>query len=408
MSALAMFHLKFPSLLQFEEGRCEPQIEYNLKTLYNVNQAPSDTHMRTMIDPVPTRELAPLYTALFHFVQRSGRLKQLEYFEEGYLTPMDGTGHFASNKQSCEECCVKKPDSENPLYYHQLLGICIVKPGTKVVLPLMPEPIIQQIDASKNDCEVNALKRALKHIHEDHPKLKLVLNLDDLYSKGPTITLAQSYGHHYIAVAKDTDHAALFEAVEELDKQGKVTRYEYIDENKHRHWFRFVNGVGLNKTYDDLMVNFLEYIEYNEKDKKCYSNSWITSLHIRKKRCMSIMRGARAKWKIENETFNTLKTQGYYLEHNYGHGEVHLASNLACLTLLAFLIDQIEQLACPLFNKAWQACRAKIKLWESIRSNLMTFAIDSWGELLKAVAYLRGKDKNRPIRHIRSIIPDTS
>ena len=238
--------------------------------------------MRTMLDPVPTRELAPLYTSLFHSVQRSGRLRHLEYFDEGYLVPIDGTGHFASNTQSCKECCVKKPDSENPLYYHQLLGICIVKPGVKTVLPLMPEPIIQQVDASKNDCELNALKRALEHIHKDHPKLKLVLNLDDLYSKGPAITLALSYGHNYIAVAKDSDHCTQFEEVDELDKQGKVTRCEYIDDNKHRHWFRFVNGVGLNKTYDDLKVNFLEYIEYDEKDKKCYCNSWITSLQIRK------------------------------------------------------------------------------------------------------------------------------
>ena len=241
MSAFAMFHLKFPSLLQFDlVDRSEPEIEYNLNTLYNVRQAPSDTHMRTMLDPVPTRGLAPLFTALFHYVQRTGRLREFEYFEEGYLILIDGTGHFASNKLSCAECCVKKPDSKNPLYYHQLLGICIVKPGEKAVLPLMPEPIIQQIDVSKNDCEVNALKRALEHIHKDHPKLKIVLNLDDLYSKGPTITLAQSYGYHYIAVAKDSDHSALFEAVDELDKQNKVTRYEYIDDKNHRHWFRFV------------------------------------------------------------------------------------------------------------------------------------------------------------------------
>ncbi len=71
MSALAMFHLKFSSLLQFDEDRREPEIEYNLNTLYRVGKVPSDTHIRCMLDPVPTREVSRLFTALFHFVQRS-------------------------------------------------------------------------------------------------------------------------------------------------------------------------------------------------------------------------------------------------------------------------------------------------------------------------------------------------
>lgn len=408
MAAFAMLHLKFPSLLQFEKERLEPEIAYNLNTLYHVTKTPSDTHMRVMLDPLPTRELAPFFKALFDFVQRRGGLKEFQYFKEGYLVPIDGTGHFASGTIHCNECCVKKPDSKNPRYYHQLLGVCIVKPGKREVLPLMPEPIIQQVDATKNDCEVNALRRALEQIHKDHPRLRLVLNLDDLFSKGPTVTLARSFNHHYIMVAKDSDHSALFEAVDELDKQGKVIRHEVIDDKGHRHWFRFVNRVPLNKTYDDLLVNFLEYIEYDEEGKKCYSNSWITSLRIGRRRCMPIMRGGRAKWKIENETFNTLKTQGYHLEHNYGHGEEHLASNLACLMFLAFLVDQIEQLSCPLFGKALKSRHSKIKLWEVIRNYFMTFITDSWCQFLKVIAYTRSNDKLRPVIHISNLVPDTS
>lgn len=222
MSALAVMHLKYPSLLQFDKDRLEPESRSNLKSLYHVNKVPSDTHMRVMLDPVPTRKLAPCFKALFTYVQRSGRLKQFHYFEEGYLAPCDGTGHFSSGKNHCSECCVKKPDSPKTQYYHQLLGICIVKPDMKAVLPLMPEPIIHQVDASKNDCEVNALKRALEHIHQDHPRLNLILNLDDLYSKGPTIKLIRSYHHHFIIVAKDSDHASLFEAVNERDKHNRV------------------------------------------------------------------------------------------------------------------------------------------------------------------------------------------
>ena len=123
-------------------------------------------------------------TRLFAFVQRSGRLKQFTYFEEGYLAPIDGTGH-CSGKMSCPECCVKKPGSKNPQYYHQLLACCLVKPGKKEVLPLMPEPITKQVDASKNDCEKAALKRLLERIYPENIQPATGLNFDDLYY-GPT------------------------------------------------------------------------------------------------------------------------------------------------------------------------------------------------------------------------------
>ena len=58
-----------------------------------------------------------------------------------------------------------------------------------------------------------------------------------------------------------------------------------------------------------------------------------------KQNVAAIMRAGRASWKVENETFNTLKNQGYHFEHNFGHGEKHLATVFANLMMLAFLID---------------------------------------------------------------------
>ena len=215
MCGLAVMHLKYPSLLQFDRDcrKENPDKCHNLKSLYGVEKVPSDTHIRALIDPIETRYfrkffvtahillarfISPLlqpsktvaknsedgvlpikyeqlqfFTKLFSYVQRSGRLQQFEYFDEGYLAPIDGTGHFSSGIINCAECCVKKPDSKNPQYYHQLLGCSLVKPGKKEVLPLMPEPIIQQVDASKNDCEKTALKRLLANISREHPHLKL-------------------------------------------------------------------------------------------------------------------------------------------------------------------------------------------------------------------------------------------
>lgn len=45
MSALAVFGLKFPSLLQFDDRREEEAIRYNLRTLYHVENTPCDTYI---------------------------------------------------------------------------------------------------------------------------------------------------------------------------------------------------------------------------------------------------------------------------------------------------------------------------------------------------------------------------
>ncbi len=343
MYALAVFHLKHPSLLSSDDSRLQPTIQSNVKSLYHVERIPCDSYLRDVIDLIPTQNFRAFFTACFAHCQRRSWLKRYQYFKEGYLAPIDATQTFTSKKIHCQNCCIKNADNPKKptIYYHQLSAICIVRPGMKTVLPLMPEPITQQVDASKNDCEVRALERILNDLAREHYHLKLILNFDDLYSKGPTLKLVLSHGHHFIAVAKNSDHVALVEAVKALELLGKVRYFSFSDKQGHQHWFRYVNGVPLNQSHPDLLVNYLDYTETDKEGKQLYHNSWVTSLTLLNYMyCMKVLRGGRAKWKIENETFNTLKHLGYNLEHNYGHGDEHLSSNFTCLMFTAFLMDQ--------------------------------------------------------------------
>ena len=97
------------------------------------------------------------------------------------------------------------------------------------------------------------------------------------------------------------------------------------------------------------------------------------------------MRGARARWKIENETFNTLKNQGYNFGHNYGLGKQHLTEVFVHLVMLAFLINQIQQLCCPLSNAAWKAWKSKRSLWEKVRSKFHEFYIETMEDLYRSL-----------------------
>ena len=89
---------------------------------------------------------------------------------------------------------------------------------------------------------------------------------------------------------------------------------------------------------------------------------------------------------MENELFNVIKNKGYNLEHSYGHGKQYLCSTLGGMMLLAFLIDEIQVLACRLFQAARGAYHARIALWEKLRALFFTFDIQDWESLMRALA----------------------
>ena len=147
---------------------------------------------------------------------------------------------------------------------------------------------------------------------------------------------------------------------------------------------RWINNVPLNESNEQLRVNFFECIETNPKGKK-QTFTWVTNFQASKENIYELVCGARARWKIENETFNTLKNQGYQFEHNYGHGYKNLSTVMGYLMMLAFLIDQIQQLCCPLFQAALKKCLKRRRLWEKMRNWFLTFFIDSWEAFFSAI-----------------------
>jgi hypothetical protein len=168
---VAVFGLKYPSLLKFDEERQEESVRHNLSRLYGVERAPCDMQLREILEPVDPQQLRPAYKALFAQLQRGKGLAPYAYLGGYYSLSIDGTGMFCSSTISCQECCIKHTRSGEVSYYHQLLGAVIVHPEQKVVIPLAPEPITRQDGETKNDCERNAAKRLLSALRGEHPLL---------------------------------------------------------------------------------------------------------------------------------------------------------------------------------------------------------------------------------------------
>jgi hypothetical protein len=96
------------------------------------------------------------------------------------------------------------------------------------------------------------------------------------------------------------------------------------------HIYEWIHEVPLNDNKETVTVNYFEYW-IKENGKITYHNSWVTGLPIEGSNIKELVKIGRCRWKIENETFNTLKNQGYHIEHNYGHGKNHLSFNFFLL-----------------------------------------------------------------------------
>lgn len=390
MSAFAMFSLKDSSLLAFDKRR--KTCGDNLRRVYGIDKLPSDTQMRSILDPIDQEELRPAYTKVFDLIQREKALEKFTFLDGHYLLSGDGTSFFSSSKLKNDKCLTK--NSKNGTTWHQMFyGAALVHPDLGEVIPFLPEFIVKEDGKTKNDCEREAAKRFITKFRNEHPDLPVIMIEDGLASNGPHIQELQAADMRFILGAKENDHQHLFLAAAEKEDAGQSTNLYVADpaDPRKRHNFFFVNDIPLNKAHPDLKVNFLEYweitLDSEGKEIKETHFSWVTDIEITEDNVFDIMRGGRARWKIENETFNTLKNQGYHLEHNYGLGEEYLSLVLVTLMMLAFLVDQTQQLCCGLYRAALKEISSKNRFFERVRGFFYDFAIIQMTDIFNAIVY---------------------
>jgi hypothetical protein len=384
MAGLALFSLKDPSLLAFQRRT----LDHNLRSVFGLKAIPSDTQMRVILDEVGPDRLRPLFKDVFRQVQRGKVLEDFVFLEGCYLIALDGVEYFCSEKVHCQNCLTRQHRNGETSYYHQMLAAAIVHPDFHEVIPLAPEPIQRQDGHQKNDCERNAARRWLQRFRKDHPHLPVIITEDALSSNAPHIRDLQAARVHFILGVKRGDHKYLFDQVIERIEADQVETFEEVDASTGiSHSYLFVEGLSLNESNKTVRVNFLRYVESAADGKEGPEWTWVTNLALRRTTVEQVMRGGRTRWRIENETFNTLKNQGYHFEHNYGHGEKNLCAVFALLMMLAFLIDQVQQKCNPLFRAAWEKKGPKCALWEAVRYLFDSFEVLSMREIYEAIAY---------------------
>ena len=365
MSAFAMFALKDPSLLSFMDNfACRKE---NLEQVFKINKVPSSNGLRKILDPVDPTHLLPIFKTVFDYLSEEKILRNRRYMNNHSLVSVDGTGSYSSNEIGCSHCLIKHRKNGTIEYHHQLLAASLVTPDVKTVFPVYGEAITRQDGSTKNDCERNACKRLLPHIRSILPDEKILILLDALYADGPTIKALQAkeMNMDYIIVIKE---GYVLEQVKQLKKKGKLKELKWEKNKDISCKIQWVSKLILNGANQDVIVNYLEYEEVDSKTGATkYYNKWITNLKLTKVNVKRVVKAGRARWKIENETFNTLKNQDYNLEHNYGHGQWHLATIFALIMLLAFFVDQITRAKDAAFKQALKEANTLRDLRQKVR-----------------------------------------
>jgi hypothetical protein len=385
MSAFAMFSLKYPSMLQLEQRSYTESS--NIMEVYGLGRIPSDTQMRAILDRIPSNTLTDAFSDLLH---RLPDLSERYSFKMGkgngapcyHIVSVDGVEFFSSTSVCCPGCIEKRQSNGTTSHHHQMLCAVLVHPDKQTVLPIASEPISCRDGQEKNDCELNAAKRLL----DDFPALPSAESClfveDALYANGPHLRKILGRGSHFICRIKPDGNPSLFRI---LDGYARVKTYT-VKQERHTFQFHFLNNVPLNATHPDIRVNLMQVCQTDRRTGKKTTFAWASDLVIKKSNLMAFMQAGRSRWKIENETFNTLKNQGYAFGHSYGHGKEFLANTLATIMLLSFLTDQIQQEASTVFQVVLAAVGSRIRLWEQMRGALFYMKCQNYKHVLLIIA----------------------
>ena len=378
LSALAMMFFQDPSMLAFQQRLQNSNSRNNLQTLFDVQSIPKESQMKDVLDSIPYESFYPIFPEFLSRLQRAKKLENYQYINDSYLLALDGTQYFESESISCDQCLTKTLKNGNTLFYHQTLAATMVHPDLRQVIPFAPEPIKNGDGSKKQDCERNAGKRIIDRIRNTHPKLNLIVLGDDLYSNHPFIKSVKKNKMSFIFVAKPKSHKFMFECIDDLDDFGDTQIYQYDDAKGRTHIYKWCNSVPLNKTQPKKdYINFFEY-KITNKQKTTFRSSWVTDITITQDNIENLVKAGRARWKIENEAFNTLKNQGYHADHNFGHGSSNLSFNFFLLNLVAFFMHQIFEISDRYYQECRKAFTSKKEFWNNIRTAARYLVFSSW------------------------------
>lgn len=390
LAAFSVFFMQSESFLDYQRHQQSHHGNSNAQTLFGMINVPTVPQIRNILDKIPAAALSGVFECVYQALQREGHLKPFEMLG-GLLVALDGTQYFDSHKLSCEQCSRRLHQNGSFTYSHSAILPVIVAPGQSQVISLAPEFITPQDGAQKQDSEVAAAKRWIAAHRSAFGEQSVTLLGDDLYSHQPMCEAVLASGMQFVFTCLPTSHAAMHEALKQRESQGEVKTLKI--EKRHKstkelYCYRYVNQIPLRSTQPALNVNWVGLVVKREADGKVlYENAFVTRHELTEASVPLVTEAGRCRWKTENENHNILKTKGYHLEHNFGHGEEHLAPGLLTLNLLAFLFHTVLELTDLAYQKIRKKRGTRKGFFQDIVSLTQYLRFEGWQSLIDFMLY---------------------
>ena len=384
LSGFSLFFMQSESFLSYQRGLEEGRKTSNCQSLFGMKAIPTDNHIRAMLDPVDPSHLQPAFDDALGALRRHGGLAPFQRLGGRMLIALDGTEYFCSQKLGCPQCLTRQRANGKVESYHAMLAATVVAPGHAMALPLMPEFIAPQDGTEKQDCERRAAKRWLATHAERVKDLRPIYLGDDLFACQPIAEAITATGGDFLLTAKSSSHKALYDFMQGATVEEHTVKQK-VAGKRLSYRYRWFKQAPLRDGKDAMLVNWVGVTITDAKGKVTYDSAFVTSLPVTRDTIAEIVACARARWKIENESFNVLKANGYHLEHNFGHGKQNLAMVFAAMNLLAFAIHTVCDCLEQLWIEARTAKRARKRFFEHIRTITAYLVFPDWQTLMQTL-----------------------
>lgn len=387
LGAFGCFFMQSDSFLDYQRQLNSRSGRDNAQSLFGLEQIPSVEQIRNILDLIAAQGLFGVFVSIYRALEQQGYLQRFEVLERNLLVALDGTDYHSSQKVSCPCCSKRESRNGQVTYSHKALLPVIVAPNQSAVVSLAPAFVTPQDGHLKQDCEQTAAKRWIASASAMFGDQRVTLLGDDLFSRQPMCEAAIESGFHFIFVCLPESHPALYDWVAFNAANGNLKTLEHPHRNGKTNeiWrLRYLNDVPLRSAEPTLSVNWCELTVSRQSDHKVlYLNSWVTDHPITDQQVVEIASASRCRWKAENENHNVLKTKGYHLEHNFGHGQQHLAALLLTLNLLAFLFHTVLQLTDAPYQQIRQRRGTRTGFFQDVLALTKYLWFESWTALIE-------------------------
>lgn len=401
LGAFGCFFMQNASFLEYQRHLDSRHGRNNAQSLFGLGQIPGVDQIRNVLDQIAASGLFSVFASLYQALEQQGYLRGFETLGGNLLVALDGTNYYSSTKVSCPCCSTKTSRSGQVTYSHQALLPVIVSPAQSAVISLPPAVITPQDGHAKQDCEQAAAKRWIASAPEMFKTQAVTLLGDDLFSRQPMCEAVLADAFNFIFVCLPESHSALYDWIGFQANHGNVKTIEQAQRKgkTDETWqYRYLNDVPLRAQAPVLSVNWCELTVIRSSDRKVlYRNSWVTNHPLTPARVIEVAAAGRCRWRTENENHNVLKTKGYHLEHNFGHGKQHLSAFLLTLNLLAFLFHTVLQLVDERYQQIRQIRGTRKGFFQDILALTNYLWFESWTALLDFML-----DESKPAKPIGS------